>query len=489
VAAALIAVASHADAAGLFALDDGFDGMDGHLEIPVDDYGSYGRLFPSSVFDWFQPPGDQPDYPSYMAGAFLFVTTGGTTTSSVLLSEYDLWSAFLEQPPNEDGLFGMHTNLARTITTGISGSGANATSAFEVTASEFDIHVDLSQQITTSLPTATSVLAQVYTFRNDGTTPVDLVFHAAWEVDLYYDQGHTNGYANDVVGVVPGGCAVYIHNPASTTQAVALSSGSGTTLTTPPTYYGGKAGETPSMGPPILRSYSVGDAEQFVWLQHGLPASWRNYVSGAGYDTEGNSGTATGDASMGLEWRFTLAAGASQTIDVRRHYGTVAVPCGVAPTCGNGMVDGGETCDGADTMTCNGGTCMPSACGDGYRNTVAEECETIGIDSDTCNGGLCTAPACGDGYLNLAANELCDDGEETRACNANCQPTMCGDGYINAVAGEECEGGELCDPVACTVTFTVGGGCAGCGSSSDVGWLAGLALALTSRRRRRARRE
>jgi hypothetical protein len=83
--AALMAVASHAQSANLFMLDDGLDGTDGHLEIPVDDYGSYGRNFPNNVFDWFKPPGLNPDFPTYIAGGFLFLATPGKT-SSVLLS-------------------------------------------------------------------------------------------------------------------------------------------------------------------------------------------------------------------------------------------------------------------------------------------------------------------------------------------------------------------------------------------------------------------
>jgi hypothetical protein len=164
----------------------------------------------------------------------------------------------------------------------------------------------------------------------------------------------------------------------------------------------------------------------------------------------------------------------------------------VPASCGNNVTDVGELCDGTDTPECNGGTCLATQCGDGYWNQAANEaCETGGVDSDSCNGSTCTAPACGDGYVNAAANETCDDGEETAACNANCQPAACGDGYVNAAAGEECESGELCDFATCTVAFTVGGGCGGCGARDarpSSLWLPGLALVLIARRRRRVRR-
>ena len=488
---ALIAVASRAHAAGRFTLDDGLAvGTDGHLVIPVDDYGSWGRAFPNSVDDSFKPPGVAESYPTYLAGAFMFVTNG-TGTSSILFSEYNLWAGFLEAPPNEDGLLGMHANLARTISTGITGSGNTATSSFDVTATGLAIHVDLVQKITTNVANATSVFSQVYKFRNDGPGALDLVFHAAWEPDLYYESGPSNGYANDVVGVVAGQCAVYVHNPNSSTVAVALASGPGTTLTTPPYYYGGKKDDVPPMGSTPFQPLSAADNMQYIWLQHGMPPSWRNYATGAGYNAEGNSGTLLADATMGMEWHFTLAAGGTETIDVRRYYGTIAVPCGVPKSCGNGNVDAGEACDGADTATCNGGTCLPSVCGDGYWNQTAnEECESGGVNSDTCNGMLCTTPVCGDGYWNAAAGELCDEGAESAACNANCTPTACGDGYVNVAADEECDGGELCDAATCKVNFTVGGGCAGCGARGAApgsAWLA-LAVLLSARRRRRARR-
>jgi len=464
-------------------LDDGFAGMDGHLAIPVDDFGCYGRLFPMSVFDWFQPAGVTADYPTYIAGAFLFVTTGAQT-SKVLLSDQTQWTGFLEGPPQEDGLAGDHANLARTITTNISGSGTTATSGFDVTATGFAIHVGLTQTITTDLTNATSQLAQIYQFRNDGNTSVDLVFHAAWEPDLYFDN---NIYEDDVSGVVPGLCAVYVHDPNSSTISVLLASGPGTTVTQSPYYYAGKRKDVPPNGTTEIVPLSAADADQHIWLGNGMPTSWRNYATGAGYNTPGDSGTLLEDATIGMEWHFTVAAGATETIDVRRIYGTIAHPCNVPTTCGNGAVDPGELCDGANTPTCNGGTCLAAACGDGYDNPLAEECETGGVDSETCNGMSCTTPACGDEYVNAAAGEMCDDGEETASCTAMCQPSSCGDGYINLAADEECDGGALCDPATCVATFTVGGGCAGCGTSDARTWWP-LALALVLLRRRRQSR-
>lgn len=98
-----------------------------------------------------------------------------------------------------------------------------------------------------------------------------------------------------------------------------------------------------------------------------------------------------------------------------------------APVCGNGVVEGGETCD------------------DGGESAVC--------DSD------CTAVACGDQQVNITAGEACDDGNAitTDACIA-CTVAVCGDGYIY-------EGVEECDPpgtgtcnAQCKESRGVGGG-------------------------------
>jgi MYXO-CTERM domain-containing protein len=253
-----------------------------------------------------------------------------------------------------------------------------------------------------------------------------------------------------------------------------------------------------------------------------MPPAWRNYGVGAGVGAVGESDPLlAGDATLGTEYRFTIAAGASETIHIRRYYGTTTIPCFISAKCGNGALDPGELCDTTDTTDCNGNTCSASVCGDDYINTTAgETCESGGLDTTMCNGALCTAPACGDGYTNQIAGEACDDGGDSIACNADCTPAMCGDGYANAMAGEacddagdssacnvdctpamcgdgyvnavaeQCEGGELCDPATCTVTFTLGGGCAGCGAGGDAGGplLLGVALAIGRRRRRRRAR-
>jgi hypothetical protein len=336
-------------------------------------------------------------------------------------------------------------------------SPTEATSAFRVaTDAQGGIQLDVSlvQRLTSDAANTTSQLDQIYTITNNGTVATALVFHLAWDADLYYNG--QNQDSDDVVGASAGLCGAYQHD-GDPRWTVAI--GSGPMSTIPMSYYfGGKEGTTPSGGPPTFMPISAGINEQWIWITRGMPVSWQNYVVGPGKNAVGDSGTVVGDATLGSEYRFSLAVGATETLHVRRYYGTTTIPCFVSANCGNGKVDPGELCDGADTETCNGATCTASACGDGHTNSLAgEQCDSSGVDSATCVG-------------------------------TTCKTSTCGDGYINAAAGEECEGGELCEVDTCTYEYSVGGGCAGCGvgGRGDASWLALLVLLRRRRKRQRS---
>jgi hypothetical protein len=127
--------------------------------------------------------------------------------------------------------------------------------------------------------------------------------------------------------------------------------------------------------------------------------------------------------------------------------------CDIA-VCGNGLVEGGEACDGAQTGSCPAGcradcTCAPQPprCGDGTKDD-GEECD--GTDAATCPGRClsdCTCgpepPRCGDGTID--DGEACDGaaiGTCEVACDAECAcvAPVCGNGIVG--------GNEACDGVA-----------------------------------------
>ena len=126
------------------------------------------------------------------------------------------------------------------------------------------------------------------------------------------------------------------------------------------------------------------------------------------------------------------------------------------PICGNGVVEGPETCDDAGESRACDLDCTIAECGDGVLNELAGEACDDGGASDRCDAD-CTPAICGDGTINAAAGEACDDGGESSMCDNDCTPTTCGDGVVNATAGEACDGGGR--TAACNEDCTL----AGCG--------------------------
>ena len=482
-AVAFVNVATVAHA-GVVTIESGTSGTDGYTQVEPDDFGCYGRLISQSNDDDFDAPGMTQDFgPTYLTGVMLFVTTPGDVKSSVLLAGTKFWHDFVEGPPQPDGIAGMHTMLTRTVITPIALMSATvATSAFRIADPPSGLRLDfaLTQRLTPDTTNITSTFDQVYAITNNGTVAVDIVFHVAWDPDLYWLNGE---WVDDVVGTGAGLCGVWAHDPGQPTWSVALGNGNMSTVPLA-NYYGGKNLLMPTGGPPAFEP--LRGQLQPLWNNRGMPTTWRNYVVGAGYNAAGDSGTVSEDVVMGTEYRFSIAPNSSETIHVRRYYGTLTIPCFGSnnAVCGNNVVETGEPCDGTDTATCNGATCMPNTCGDGYANAAAgEDCDDAG-DTVTCNAN-CKAPMCGDGHPNAAAGEACDEGGDTMACNATCTLAACGDGYLNTAA-EDCETGELCDIATCTHAFTVGGGCAGCGAGDGAGAFGLFASIFILRRRRRA---
>jgi hypothetical protein len=455
-----VALAAATASAGTLTISNGVTGDDA-LSIDLDDYGAYGTGIGPQEQDHYAPVGQVSRFASWMAGAYLFVTTPADgKRTAVLLSDYAKWIKIETPGATGTGVAGDRA-LVRTITTMNTMVGpdhlASAFTVGEPAAGPVQIQIALDQKLTWDAATKTTTFRQTYAITNTGSLDTNLGFHAHWDADLTW----TDTTVDDIGGVGPGRCYVYIRDMAQPDEACTLRDGGSTTPRT--YYYVGKGGVTPSMGPPAYGSTYYSTA---VFDNYGMPPSWQNNLATVGYNVAGetpsNTGTGTGnDASnavMGTEYRFALAVGATHTIVLDRIYGSSTFTCPTPPPgCGDGNVDSGEQCDtfGADTAACNGATCTTAVCGDGYVNSAAGEvCDSSGVDTDGCVG-------------------------------ATCQPSSCGDGYVNAAAGEECESGPLCDPTTCKVNYTVGGGCTGCSARDGSGgaWLMVVIAGLLVRRR------
>ncbi|MGN6109661.1 MAG: DUF4215 domain-containing protein, partial [Kofleriaceae bacterium] len=193
-------------------------------------------------------------------------------------------------------------------------------------------------------------------------------------------------------------------------------------------------------------------------------------TTGPTTDAEGITRPLDGNGIGGAQWdmgayEFVLAAvcgngaiepgeacdsGASNGM-----YGHCNANCtGLGPRCGDGITNGPETCDDANTSNTDGclNSCVVATCGDGYVRAGVEQCDD-GNDSNTdaCLNS-CDAARCGDGFTQ-AGVEQCDDGNtsNTDACLTSCEPASCGDGFVQ-VGEEDCDDQNDSNTDACLNT-------------------------------------
>ena len=212
----------------------------------------------------------------------------------------------------------------------------------------------------------------------------------------------------------------------------------------------------------------------------------------------------TSDIAISIAFRKNLLPGESQSFSFVYAMGASSVAesvsCTVPSECGDGLVEGTESCDDRNLLagdgcdaSCgveDGWTCMgsPSRCSEICGDALVvgrEACDTAGA-SATCDAD-CTAADCGDATLNPLAGEACDDGNlvggdgcsprcapeecgnavtdvgedcddggESPSCDADCTRAACGDGTWNVMAGEACDEGAAtptcdadCSEVVC----------------------------------------
>jgi cysteine-rich repeat protein len=120
------------------------------------------------------------------------------------------------------------------------------------------------------------------------------------------------------------------------------------------------------------------------------------------------------------------------------------------PVCGDGVVNGSETCDDGNANDVDAclSDCTPASCGDGIVQQGVELCDDGNAsDVDDCTS-TCTLASCGDGVLQNG--ELCDDGNasNTDGCLATCVTASCGDGFVRAGV-EACDDGNASNTDAC----------------------------------------
>ena len=123
--------------------------------------------------------------------------------------------------------------------------------------------------------------------------------------------------------------------------------------------------------------------------------------------------------------------------------------------CGNGDMDPGEKCDDGNTTSgdgCSADCKSVEVCGNGVKD-VGEACDDGNtVSGDGCSASCKSTEVCGNGIKDI--HELCDDGAIPGGCSDDCQGgTGCGDGQIDKDAAgvpiEECDDGNSDDNDDC----------------------------------------
>ncbi len=316
--AGLLAGAAQAQSVSLATGPD--DSVDGYLEVTPDAYGAWEATSWLGYGDTFNPAGSiGPSFATFSALLSVFVGTEGAALGSNinLLGTYP-------------GTLLISAGANTASDTNSDGVNDTATSTFNVT-NLGDVNLDfvLTQSVSNDGGTV-SVLLQTYEITNNSASPVDMKLARNFDGDLSFD-GAANYYENDEVGTTANGAGngqhAYMSEVGDSATAICLSSPEADV------YYGSKLGVDPgSAGVPF--GYGT---DTIVWQNYGIPTSWENYCAGVGYDVNGASGAQPAgsaspyDASLGLGWSISLAAGESTTINIYHTYGSTS-PLG-GPTC------------------------------------------------------------------------------------------------------------------------------------------------------------
>lgn len=124
-----------------------------------------------------------------------------------------------------------------------------------------------------------------------------------------------------------------------------------------------------------------------------------------------------------------------------------AAPDARVPSCGDTILDLGETCDDGNVVGgdgCSADCLSDESCGNGIFDPLANEaCDDNNVvGGDGCSANCLSDESCGNGIFDPLASEVCDDSNlvDGDGCAANCLSNeACGNGVIDGPVGEVCD--------------------------------------------------
>jgi cysteine-rich repeat protein len=194
--------------------------------------------------------------------------------------------------------------------------------------------------------------------------------------------------------------------------------------------------------PPIDRCYSGEPSNELYTCYSGptsLPAGGGSLMSYCHL-------LAPGLPNVNLEFHARTETLIRETVEA-------AACIAVASTCGDGVLDEGEECDDANTVSgdgCSESCRIETTCGDGVREG-GEQCDDGNtVAGDGCSP-VCRLEECGNRVVD--PGEDCDDGNDVAGdgCTPDCvREPRCGDGIVDP--GEGCDDGNTESGDGCSET-------------------------------------
>jgi hypothetical protein len=187
-----------------------------------------------------------------------------------------------------------------------------------------------------------------------------------------------------------------------------------------------------------------------------LAADFGKIDAKGGCSTTGNAATITGKIGVSIDdvssdlagggecgGSKMKAAGKAWGAKAKCHAKGLAATTNADPDC---LAKAQAKYDSAFSSLDDGGDCVVT----GDAPAIAAK---IDDNVDDVLGDI----GCGNG--NLEGDESCDDEGESAGCDADCTVADCGDGTSNAAAGEGCDDGDLDETDGCTTSCVVGALC------------------------------
>lgn len=305
-------------------------------------------------------------------------------------------------------------------------------------------HPDLLADV---LQTASGkTLTQDYVFSNTGAADTTIIFTVFSDLDLPYFGGPYTDLGQytpptmlqpwPTVSILDANHTVRAHVSSYSADAGATYQGFRVFQSTPgvaSSDWSDHVENQVGFDPSLLNFYMIDDVVGTLDSEGITPCNW--------------------DTSILTQWELVIPAGGSLTFSIRMEFEST-LPDPDAPTpdpgcpCGNDVIEGPEEqCDGTDDAACPGQcvapgdaaecTC-PNSCGNGIVD-VGETCDPpgspVGPNANPCRDD-CTG--CGDSVTQSGDGETCDDGNSAECDPAHPQRPAPGDSCNNICGGLIC---------------------------------------------------